>query len=106
MQINNRIEFHFEPFRLTKLTSPMGRTKGTLVNHLGKQSGNSLFNHMVSCLPLHLLWKQYSLVPHILGKEWKSHSLCQALLFNPPSIPETCPKMGYFTDKETETQIK
>lgn len=48
--------------------------------------------YSIFCLTLYLVWKKYSLVPHILGDIWSGKStLCARhfgyILFN-PSIPE------------------
>lgn len=46
------MKFHFEPFRLIRLTMPNagkhGEAKRTLINHSGKQFGVTLFTYMVS----------------------------------------------------------
>lgn len=46
------MKFHFEFFRLIRLTMPsagkLGEAKGTLINHFGKQFGVTLFTYVIS----------------------------------------------------------
>lgn len=72
MQINIRMKFHFQPFRLIRLTIPSGGKhgrEGTRINHWKITWHYLVQPYAIFCLFSTLDVEAYSLVPNVCGRE-------------------------------------